>query len=208
MEKKFEVQDFEFQSFENGQLTAAPIKDVNEDEITILNFEKNFQIETRTEESLRDESASAFSNQFRISPIVKKHRGISEQERLDQEKRVQDLVDKKVMRIEKEAYEKGHSQGVEDGKKEVFDSLKVEVDEKLEALENLIQEVLDTKTELLTKQKDETYTIIRNLTKWVVLRELKDDGIYIERLLERLITEIQTKENLLIQVNQEQFDKM
>ena len=52
------------------------------------------------------------------------------------------------------------------------------------------------------------YETILNLTKWVILRELKDDGEYVHRLLEKLITEIQTKSNILIQIDERSFRDM
>ena len=42
----------------------------------------------------------------------------------------------------------------------------------------------------------------------MTLKELSSDEEYIERLLERLIQEIETKDNLLIQVNKTKFDAM
>ena len=50
--------------------------------------------------------------------------------------------------------------------------------------------------------------MIRNMTKWIILRELKEDGAYLERLLEKLIIELQARQNLLIQVNKNDFSHM
>ncbi|MCK6596009.1 MAG: flagellar assembly protein FliH, partial [Bacteriovoracaceae bacterium] len=49
---------------------------------------------------------------------------------------------------------------------------------------------------------------IKNLTKWITLKELDNDGKYLERLMEKLLLEIQTRSNLLIQVNMNDFQKM
>ena len=82
------------------------------------------------------------------------------------------------------------------------------VDQKLENFSQMVTSVLKTQENILAKQKTEVYQLIRNLTKWIVLRELKEDGKYIERLLERLLLEMQVRNNLLIQVNTDDFAHM
>ena len=72
----------------------------------------------------------------------------------------------------------------------------------------MINDVLVLKEEIVNNQKQDLYNLVRNLTKWVILRELKEDGEYITRLLEKLVTEIQTKANLLVQVDQKSFEGM
>ena len=49
---------------------------------------------------------------------------------------------------------------------------------------------------------------MKNLTKWITLKELENDGKYLERLMEKLLLEIQSRSNLLIQVNMNDFQKM
>ena len=82
------------------------------------------------------------------------------------------------------------------------------VDEKLEDFSQMVTSVLKTQEEILFNQKTEMYKLLRNLSKWIVLRELQDDGKYIERLLERLLLEMQARHNLLIQVNADDFASM
>src|SRR5690606_28972709 len=65
-----------------------------------------------------------------------------------------------------------------------------------------------TQEEILLAQKKEMYHLLRNLSKWIILRELKDDGQYVERLLEKLLYETQSRNNLLIQVNSQDFAQM
>jgi flagellar assembly protein FliH len=72
----------------------------------------------------------------------------------------------------------------------------------------MVTAVLHTHDEILSKQKTEMYQLLRNLSKWIVLRELQEDGKYIERLLEKLLVEMQVRSNLLIQVNTDDFASM
>ena len=72
----------------------------------------------------------------------------------------------------------------------------------------MVNFVLQTQEEIINQQKSEIYLLLKNLAKWIVLRELKDDGQYISRLLERLVQEMQVKSNLLIKVNKKSFEGM
>ena len=143
-----------------------------------------------------------------FSPIVKEHRGLLDQEKKERERKILDEVSRRIEIIKQGAYEDGFNEGVDAGEKEVFNQTKAETEEKLNILTEMINEVLVVKESIIMNQKDEIYKLIRNLTKWVILRELKDDGEYISRLLEKLIIETQETSNLLVQVNQKQFSAM
>jgi flagellar assembly protein FliH len=67
-------------------------------------------------------------------------------------------------------------------------------------LNQMIQDVYERRDKIFEEQKIEIYETIKTLPKWVILRELNEDGQYIQRLLEKLILEIQTKNNLLIPI--------
>jgi flagellar assembly protein FliH len=96
--------------------------------------------------------------------------------------------------------------GLKDGQEEVFAQTRAEVEQKIESLTEMIGEVLKTQHELLAAEKMAVYRTIRNLTKWVILRELKDDGEYVVRLLEKLMNELQVKSNVLIQIDSKSFE--
>jgi flagellar assembly protein FliH len=61
---------------------------------------------------------------------------------------------------------------------------------------------------MFIRQKQEIYDLVKNLTKWIITRELRDDGRYIERLLEKLILEMDSRSNLTLHVNQKDFSHM
>ncbi len=154
------------------------------------------------------ERISAEKKNFAISPIVKEHRGLLEQERDERERKIRDEVERRVDILREEAFQQGFQEGIEAGKQEVYNQTRAATEEKLNALVDMINEVLVLKEEIIQTQKQDLYKLVRNLTKWVILRELKDDGAYITRLLEKLVTEIQSKSNLLIQVDQNSFEGM
>lgn len=179
-------ENFEFKPIERGQII-----DVQEHERTI-----------------HQERKFAEEKKFKIAPIVKEHRGLNRQEELEKQRLIQEEVERQLVRIQDQAYKEGFNKGLEEGQEEVFRQTRAEVEQKLESLEGMIQQVLRTQEELLQEEKQTVYRTIKNLTKWVVLRELQDDGEYIHRLLEKLISEIQLKSNILIRLDPNSFTDM
>lgn len=198
------IDSYEFKDFSS---VVADDSDTIQ-EYQLEEFGEDFKRKDNHGQIIRYERTNANEASFKISPIVKKHRGISKQEREDQEKRINDLVEKKFSMVEEEAYRLGYEKGLETGKQEIYEQLKAEVDEKVDILMEMINEVLAIKTELMQEQRFEIYDLLKSLTKWMTLKELTQDDDYIERLLLKLIQEIETKDNLLIQVNKNHFDKM
>ncbi len=198
-----DIKDFSFPEFNGAANTDSGAKE--------FLFRELADVQAKGEEKakiIKAERERAENSGFSISPIVREYRGISRQEIEERERRIEDEVHKRVELLRQEAIQEGYQEGVEQGKAEVFHQTRRMTEEKLAHLTALIQEVLAQKEELLGREKSEVYRLVRNLSKWVILRELKDDGVYLERLLEKLITELGSKQNLLIQVNRSQFESM
>ncbi|NOT79624.1 MAG: hypothetical protein HOP07_11580 [Bacteriovoracaceae bacterium] len=206
MVKSFEnVTDYEFQSFTdtdggNGEVQLFEFKPLLTSAQTI---EKN-----EFQKIIKFERESANSTNFKINPITEKYRGLKDQEEREYEERVSEEVKRRVLEVQDEAFKAGFDEGVKQGRDEIFDQMRSSVDQKLEDVSSMVTSVLKTQEAILVKQKHEMYVLLRNLSKWIVLRELNEDGKYIERLLERLLLEIQSRSNLLIQVNSNDFEKM
>ncbi len=199
-----EVEEYTFQSFAPVNPDASEVTDY-----TFSDFEgKSVREIEEHQQTIKFERQKAKESSFKIAPIVMEHRGIKDQVETEREQRFQDEVAKRVEAIREEAFRVGHEEGVQSGREEVFEQTRLATEEKLTTLTLMISEVLKTKEELLARQKKQIYETIRNLTKWVILRELKEDGKYIHNLLEKLILELQSKSNLLIQVDQKSFEMM
>tara|TARA_R110002072_G_scaffold1989_4_gene16544 strand:- start:19315 stop:20286 length:972 start_codon:yes stop_codon:yes gene_type:complete len=202
-EKQDRVESYEFKPL----LTQG--SDIDTD---VFEFKEISDLEVGNPEeknkTIRIERTLATENNFKIAPIVREFRGINKQEQDELERRIEEEVANRVESLTKEAYSQGFQEGVEAGKVEVFQQTKAATEEKLDTLTDLINEVLISKANLLKESKMNGYETILNLTKWVILRELKDDGEYVHRLLEKLITEIQTKSNILIQIDERSFRDM
>ncbi|MCY4524768.1 MAG: FliH/SctL family protein [Halobacteriovoraceae bacterium] len=150
----------------------------------------------------------AKENEFDILPIVKEYKAVKKQKELEKENKIKKEVDIKVLEIEDSAYDKGYGQGLEKGKDEVVQQNKEFLQENLDGLKMMIDQMTRAKEIVFNNQKKEISQLINTLVKWIVLRELKNDGAYVERLLEKLLMELKAKNNIILKVNKDDFAKM
>lgn len=206
MVKQFsDVQEYKFHNFNEEEL--------NPDVVKVFEFKPLLSSNQTTSKGefqkiIREERAHAKNTQFKINPIVEKFRGLKDQEEMEYQQTVEKEVARRIAEIQDEAFKAGFEEGVNQGREEIFNEMRSVVDQKLENFTGMVTDVLKTHEDILTHQKKEIYHLLRNLSKWIILRELKEDGTYIERLLEKLLLETQARQNLLIQVNTNDFAAM
>jgi len=206
--KLSDVNDYEFETFETENRLNKNGTEVKSYNFSNLNSKIDKSRKIKEQNSIKKERYQASSQNFSISPIVKEHRGMIAQAKKEREKKVSDEVDRKFSKIKEDGFKSGFDKGYEKGRKEVIEQTKAESNEKIELLTEMLETALLNERRLLEGQREEIYGLIKNLTKWVILRELKDDNDYLNRLMEKLIVEIGSSSNLHIQVNKNLFKKM
>jgi flagellar assembly protein FliH len=180
-----DVQSFEFQSIEEAPFTRPKV-----DQQTI-----------RTERKFEAQS------EFRIDDAVRNSRGISGQEKDDFEKAITKQVEIKINEIKNH----GYSEGFERGKEEAFQKKQLELEavyeEKIQKVSDVILEVSKKSNDLLVTNKEQVLEFINRLSKWVILKEVSRD-MYLEKLLEKLVLELNEKRNLIVKVGRSNFAEM
>ena len=159
------------------------------------------------QEVIRKEREFASQSNFKISSMVKQHRGIVKQEEEDYIGRIESEVQKRLADLQEKAINEGYEAGLTQGKEEAYNEAIVQYESKMQVLESYIEELKTHQVEIFKHQKEDMYKMIKLLTKWVILKEVKNDQ-YMKDLFEKLILELQTKSNLLIKVNATHFEKM
>lgn len=166
------------------------------------NFKNNISEEViRSEREL--ESGSAFS----ILPLVKEHRGLLDQEERDYEATIEAEVQRRLKELydktKEQAYQDGHQEGYEKAYAQGMES----ITERVEDFVDMMNDVKNQTNEIIEYNKKDSIEMIKNLTKWITLKELEDEE-YLTRLLNKLILEMNTKSNLIVRVNKESFKYM
>lgn len=206
MVKEFSnVTDYKFHNFNEVEVEA--------DKVIPFEFKPLFSKSQTIGKSdfqriIKEERTHAKNTQFKVNPIVEKFRGLKDQEEREYEEAIEKEVARRISEIQDDAFKAGFDEGVNQGREEIFSEMRNVVDLKLDNFSQMVTEVLKSQDEIIADQKKEIYTLLKNLSKWIILRELKEDGTYVERLLEKLLLEIQARQNLLIQVNANDFASM
>ena len=202
-EEKYEIKEFSFKSLipESGDVEnfeAFELQSLNE----VGKFKNGI-----TEEIIRNERNASDSSAFNFLPEVAEYRGINRQAQDDYEKAVRQEVDRQLQALKEQAYQDGLQQGLEEGKAKAYqesqDFLSAKVDEFVQQL----AETQDQINNILLSSKHDAYNIVKNLSKWIVLKDI-EEKYYLARLLEKLIHEVNQKNNLVIHVNEEAFGYM
>ncbi len=202
---EFKVENYTFESF-SSSLTKQEENQPRNFEFADIKSLKSDHL--KHEKIIKSERAAAQKNNFQISPVVLEHRGLLNQENQEREQKIQEEVERRLIALQEQAYEKGFQKGIEQGLEQVFNQTRQETEERLEAVSEMVSNVLTTERSLIEDYKIEIYNTVKSLTKWVILRELKDDDNYLKRLLEKLILEINSRSNLLIKVSEQSFNAM
>jgi flagellar assembly protein FliH len=133
--------------------------------------------------------------------IVKTYNGLKKVEEEEYEEKIKSIVDDKLNKIKNDWIKIGKEEGSDQGKKEFEDKVKKMVEQSKEEISSFIEEIKSFKNSIYQKQKNEVVDLIKNVTKYVILRELKNDDEFISRLFERMLYEVDTKDNLILRVN-------
>ena len=196
------------ESYQFGQLSPTQGTD---GEVKAFKFETLDQAEkfrtTISQEKIREEREAEASSQFSISSIVKEHRGLNAQAESDFEERVRREVESRVEILGKEAYAQGLEEGRTAGHAEAVAAGNIQTEEKMDELTEVISNLQARTQEIYDESKNDAFLMVKNLTKWVILKEV-DEKYYLVRLLEKLIHEINTKSNLVVRVNESALGHM
>ena len=185
-DKEDDIENYEFQEFDSN------IK---------INLKQHSKI-------IKQERKNSAESNFEVSPIVKHHRSINEQEHNERQHRVDQEIKRRLHILKGEAYAHGRKEGRKKAYNEIHENALHIADEKAQILSGIIEEVISIKKDILLKERDNIYIVIKNLVKWIILKELKADGEYIPRLLSNLVKEIGDRSNILIRVNKDCFKQI
>lgn len=202
--QKFEVKDFSF-----GQLVPSndgPLGEISEFELQSLDQVKEFK-NNISQDLIRSEREHAASSGFSIDSRVEEHRGLSKQAQEDYEKAVNAEVEKRFAALKEQAYQEGFAKGQEEGNAQALAESSQKFEEIISDFVGKIDAVNEEIRDVYEKSKEEAYLMVKNLTKWIILKEV-DEKYYLVRLLEKLIYEINTKSNLVVRVNEDVFGYM
>jgi flagellar assembly protein FliH len=163
--------------------------------------------QSASEEDIRVERTHERKNNFKIDSAVRDMRGISRQEQSDFEARVEAEVERRIKSVQEKAYQEGVEQGKSEGKDLAYQEYQEQLNTQLDNFSTVLSEFSNQGQALLNQERHNIYEFIKRFTKWIVLKEI-DEKLYLEKLLEKLILELNAKKNLIIKVGKNNFKEM
>lgn len=206
---KFEVKPFRFGQLvpEEGDGSDRPAtKEVSSFELRSLKDTSAFKSQI-TEEVIRTERGFEKDKSFSILPLVREHRGIKSQEEADYRNSIEKEVEARVQAAIEQARQEGFQAGHQEGYGKAYQEAMGKLDVKVEDFADILGDLKDQCHKVLSENKAEAYKMVKSLTQWISLKELDNEG-YLDRLLEKLILEMNTKSNLVVRVSQDSFKRM
>jgi flagellar assembly protein FliH len=197
-------------NFQFGQLIPSSESgdNKNADEFVLKSLKDASEFKNNiTQDIIRSERDFESKSSFQIDNVVKEHRGLVKQADNDYEERVAAEVERRIELMREEAYNDGFNKGQKDGEEKSYAESIIQYEAKVDEFSNEIIKLQGQMKEIYEKSHNEAYLMVKNLTKWIILKEV-DEKYYLARLLEKIIHEINTKSNILLHVNESSFGYM
>jgi len=205
------------QKFNNSDIKTFQFSDLKSDHVLENSQFENFQFkeidgtpmnrEIPSDQTIRSERRFESQNDFKIDVKVRESRGLTNQEHSDFEKRVEDEVQRRIQQIRQDAFAEGLSRGMSQGVEKSQSEFNQSVAGKIDELHEVISQVSLKSSDLVLSSKNEIYEFIKRFTKWILLKEVAHPE-YLEKLLEKLIQELNQKRNLIIKIGKANFSSM
>lgn len=205
MQKYQDIRPFQFADLEgkNDKVSSSSFKPFAFDE---LNGEVVHSA-TASEEDLRRERSYAKSSNFQIDSAVQNSRGLARQEEQELEDRIEAEVSRRLQAAYEEAVTKGREEGMRQGREEALTQHQQELQQKIEEFSQVLVTLQQQCTSIIENERHQIYEFVKRFTKWIVMKEI-DEKIYLEKLLEKLILELNARKNLIVKVGRDHFSAM
>lgn len=184
IEKINNFEDYEFQEFDRGKgkLSSEGAADFN-----FQRFSK--ETDNLDENTLVKEFDVAHQQHFEIEESVVKLRKIQDAKENQINRLIGERVEKELEALKKEAYEEGYAKGIELGKEESRAEEKEAIQKSIQQVELMVSNLLSRQDELIKGQDQNINKLIRDLVKWITLKEIEKDDNYLVRLIDKIVEE-------------------
>lgn len=200
-----EIKPFQFNDLKGESVSSkgSGFKPFSFDELS----GESVNSQSASEEDIRTERTHERNNNFRIDSTVRDLRGLARQEQSDFEARVEAEVQRRLAAVQEEAYRDGVEQGKAEGKALAHQEYEAQLGAQLDEFSGVLGQLAQQGSAILEQERHHIYEFIKRFTKWIVLKEI-DEKVYLEKLLEKLVLELNAKKNLIVKVGKNNFRDM
>jgi flagellar assembly protein FliH len=151
-----------------------------------------------------DEAAQK-NSRFRISDLARTPLSVEAEEEARIESEVQRRLEDRFNQLREQVSKEAYAEGFASGKGDARTQVQTEAKPMLNAFEELIRNFEHMSLEIFKANEAFMMKLLFHLVRSVVLKELKDDRTYTQRLVTHLLERIGTRENIKIFVGQAAF---
>lgn len=165
----------------------------------------NFQLGTPSE-ALNYLETKKQGSDFRLSDVVRQQTGIEEIEQQNDEQRVEDRALEKLKEIQEAAYAEGKSLGLDEGRKQAYDTHSQEISERLSEMKVLLHELTVMKQEILNHNEAHIIQLLFHLSSKLAQTHLEYDSEPLLNTIKASLELAQGQENIVIHVSDKQIE--
>lgn len=148
------------------------------------------------------------TQKFSINSLLREPLSIEQEERRAIEERVQATVTELAAKAKEEASQLGYQDGLAKGHEEAFVKFKQEAEARMQRFEALMAELENARQEILRANERFLISLVIRISRMVILRELKTDENYIQRLAADLIERVGVRENIKVRISPEDSETL
>lgn len=145
-------------------------------------------------------------NDFRMAEAIRIQTGVNKIEALSVETEVEQKTIDKLKEVQEAAYQEAYALGLEEGRKEAFQSTQKEINYNLQNFAILMQNIEGIKSELLKFNETHLIKLILHMAQRLALREVQVNQEAVVDIMRQAIQAAQIEEEITVQVAQEQFE--
>lgn len=189
-----EVKSFEFQDLYREHLPVYSDVKSRYGSLAITDSE-------RLEKSVKD-------RRFHLHQHVKHSLCVEDEELRVIQERVHQEVQVVSESARKDGFSQGYEEGVRQGREAAYQEIKAQGETQLGQVRELLRALESAKSEIYRANEKVLIQLMFRIGKMILLRELKEDPQYIQRLVQNLMKEASPQEYLVIRVNPDDLESI
>lgn len=138
---------------------------------------------------------------FHIADIIAQQSGVEKLRKQNIETQVEEAVLEKLKEIEEPAYKQAYELGLIEGREKALEEHRGVLAERLSHLDSLLVELEQMKQNIVKENEIQFVKFIFQIAKRIAVREIQEQQEPIIELLNQLIAEVQSADNILIKLN-------
>lgn len=145
---------------------------------------------------------------FRMNDAVRVQTGVDQVEHMSEQEKIEAGALEKLKEIQEGAYQEAYQLGLEEGRKEAFQKVSAEIQEKMETFDSLILAIKGMKKDMAAFNESHLIKLMFQMASRIAKAELKDNNEAMIEVLRDAVGLAQDEENITVHVSQSQFEFM